>query len=119
MIWLLGALLLVVPWLELWLMLALQFSITLAVLLGLGTAGVGWWFSRGETLDLWSELDADIQNGRVPTEEGIDAMLMVLGGWALIIPGLLTDLLGAAMLIGWLRGLVVPPIRQYIRSRLL
>lgn len=110
---------LVVPWVEFWLMMGLGFSLVTATLESLVTAGAGWWLSRGEGLGLWTELESDVQNGRVPTAEALDAMMVVIGGWCLIIPGLLTDLLGAVLLVPAIRRLAMEPLRRWIRLRLL
>jgi UPF0716 protein FxsA len=119
MLWLLAAFLLVVPWLEIWLMLGLGLALPVIVLQAAATAAVGWWFARQEELSFWSELEADIQNHRVPTEEGLETMLIVLGGWALIIPGIITDLVGAVLLAPPLRRLLIPPLRSAIRDHLI
>ena len=116
MFWIVALLLLVVPALELWLMIRLDQPLPVVLVQGLVTAMVGWWFARREQLSLWTELESDIQNRRVPTEEALDAMLTVLGGWALIVPGWITDLLGAALLVPALRRLLIGPLRRTIRA---
>ena len=119
MVWVAALLLLIVPWLELWLMFRLDQALPVVVLQALGTAAVGWWFARREDLSLWSELESDIQNRRVPTEEALDAMLTVLGGWALIVPGWITDVLGATLLVSAVRRLLIPWVRGMIRDHLI
>ncbi|HEX9842481.1 MAG TPA: FxsA family protein, partial [bacterium] len=109
--WLVALLLLVVPWLEVWLLFRLDQALPVVLLQGVGTAAVGWWFARREDLSLWTELESDIQNHRVPTEEALDAMLMVLGGWGLIVPGWITDVAGAALLVPAVRRLLMPWLR--------
>jgi len=118
MLWVTALLLLLVPWLELWLLISLDLALPVVVLEGAVTAAVGWWFARREGLDLWTELESDIQNHRVPTEEALDAMLAVLGGWGLIVPGFITDLLGAALLAPVVRRLLIPPLRRLVRDYL-
>lgn len=119
MLWILGILLLVVPALEFW------FSVRLGVHLGVVvvwcflTGAVGVWFARRESLSLWTELESDVQNGRLPTIDGVDTMLVVLGGWGLIVPGLFTDALGAALLARPVRYAATDFIRRTIRIRLL
>jgi len=83
------------------------------------TGVIGWYFARQEGLDLWSLLEADVANGRVPTVEGVEAMMIVLGGWALIIPGWITDLLGAVLVTPPIRGMLIPQVREVIRTRLI
>jgi UPF0716 protein FxsA len=119
MIWILAILLLVLPLMEMWLMLGLGQALSLVILQGAATAAVGGWFARKEGLSLWTELESDIHNQRVPTEEGLDAMMEVLGAWALIIPGWITDLVGAAMLVPAVRLALIPKIRQAIRDYLI
>lgn len=119
MAWLVGLSLLILPGLEFWLLISLPFTLTAAIVQGCLTAAAGWWFSRGEGLDFWSELDSDLSNGRVPTEEGLDAMLVVAGGWALIAPGLLTDAAGAALLFPALRRRCIGPARALLRRYLI
>jgi UPF0716 protein FxsA len=82
------------------------------------TAGVGWYVARGEDWTLWTELESDVQNGRVPTEEGIEGLLVLAGAWGLIVPGLFTDVAGALLLIPPLRRRVVRAIRRAIQERI-
>ena len=120
MAWIAGLLaLLVIPALEFWLMMRLEFSLVTATALAGVTFGAGWWLSRGEELGLWTELESDVQNHRVPTAEALDAMMVVLGGWGLMIPGILTDLLGAVLLVPAIRRIVMEPLRRWIRLHLL
>lgn len=119
MVWVAALLLLGVPWLELWLMMSLDLALPVVLLQAVVTAAVGWWFARQEDLSLWSELESDVANHRVPTEEALDAMLTVLGGWALVVPGWITDLLGAALLVPAVRRLLMAPIRGMIRDYLI
>lgn len=116
MVWVLVILLLGLPGLEFWLFFSLEPAFPVLILQTGATALVGWWFARQEGLDLWSELEADIRNHRVPTEEGLDAMVALLGGWALIVPGWITDLTGAALLVPAVRRLLIEPIRGAIRD---
>ncbi|MDH4247075.1 MAG: FxsA family protein [Deltaproteobacteria bacterium] len=117
MFWKLLALMLVWPMLEIGLLLWLQWPLEVSALEVLITAAVGWNFARREDLSLWSELVSDVRNGRVPTREGLDAMLVVLGGWALMIPGIISDILGAVMLIPAVRELALPGLRVLLREQ--
>ncbi len=106
----------ILPWLEFLIIIHLGISTTVAAVWCVLTGGVGWWHARQEDLSLWTELESDLQNGRVPTEEGIDAMLKLLAAWGLIVPGLLTDLVGAALLVPRVRAYLLPAIRDYLRE---
>lgn len=115
MIWVLAVALLVYPWVEFWLFMHLYWPTWFTILWCVGAAVVGWWFARGEDLSLWTELESAIQNKRVPTEEAVDAMLVLAGAWALILPGLLSDAIGILLLVPQVRHELVQPIRSYIR----
>lgn len=120
MAWIAGILVfLVLPWMEFWLMMGLGFSLATAVALGVVTAAVGWWHAWGEGLDLWTELESDIQNQRVPTAEALDAMLVMIGGVLLIVPGIVTDMMGGVLLVPAIRRIVMPTLRSSIRRLLL
>lgn len=108
MVWLLTLALLVVPFLEVGMLVQLRWPVWLIVLESTVTAAIGWYFARGEQWSLWTELESDVQNGRVPTQEGVDAMLVLIGAWGLMVPGLVTDIAGAALL--------VPPVRYAARN---
>lgn len=116
--WLLGGLLLAVPFVELWLMFTLPVGLGPTLAIAAATAALGWWAARREDLSLWSELEEDVRNRRVPTPEALDAMLAVLGGWGLMVPGYLTDLAGLALLVPAVRRALLDPLRQTIRARL-
>ncbi len=117
MTWLLGLGALALALADVWLLLTLPLPLWLTIAGCAVTAGLGWWIQRGEDLTLWSELEADVRNGRVPTAEAIDAMLRVLAGWALIVPGWLTDLAGGIMMMPRVRQALIEPIRQELRRR--
>ena len=115
--WLLLLGLLVLPWVEFWLLMKLPWPLWLTVVEILITAGIGWWFNRSEDLSLWSEMVSDFQNGRVPTMEGLDAMVVLLGAWALLLPGLLSDALGALLVLPRFREVFLPGLRALLLSR--
>ena len=117
MLWLLAIPLLVVPMVELWVSVQLGVSLTTVSVWCLLTAGAGWRFARRENLSLWTDLESDIQNGRLPTIEGVDTMLLLLGGWGLIVPGLLTDIAGGLLLFGPLRRTLTDYARRTLSIR--
>lgn len=116
--WLVGLLVLFVALLDFWLLIALPLPLAATIVWGFASAALGWWLQRGEDLTLWTELESNVQNGRVPTWEALDAMLLVFAGWALIAPGWLTDTAGGIMMIPHVRRLAIEPIRYIVRVRL-
>lgn len=114
--WVMAGALVGVPLLELVFMDLSGVSLPLLIVLSLLTAAVGWWFARREGLSLWTELESVVAKGRVPTEEMVDAVLVLVGGWALIIPGFVTDLLGIVLLVPPVRGMLIVPVQETIRD---
>ena len=115
--WLLLAMV-VVPTLEIWVVGDMGLSVGLMVLWSALTGGYGLWVVRQEELALWSDIEADLANRRLPTIDGLDAVLMLLGGWGLLVPGLLTDLLGGTLQVPVIRRLLVDYIRLVLKSRM-
>jgi UPF0716 protein FxsA len=73
----------------------------------------GFWgahLARSQGHSILARMQREIQDGRVPTEELIEGVLVLIGGIVLLTPGLLTDLAGFALMI--------PSTRRYVRNRL-
>lgn len=70
-----------------------------------GIAGVA--VVRRQGLQTFSRTLAEIHAGRGGLEPMLDGLLRVSGGVLLILPGLITDLLGLALLVPFVRQLVV------------
>ncbi|MDH4224252.1 MAG: FxsA family protein [Deltaproteobacteria bacterium] len=115
MLWLLVIPLLVLPWLEGWLFIRIHLPFVLAVVWSLASAYIGWRFARREDLALWNDVDSAIRNGRLPTREAVEGLMVLAGGWLLIVPGLITDILGALLLFPQTREELAEPIRAMIK----
>ncbi len=101
-----------VPLLELFILIRLGGAIglmpTLALCVLTGFAGA--WLTRREGLRaLWS-FQARLAKGGLPGRSLMDALCILVGGALLLTPGLLTDLLGFALLL--------PPSRRWIQTRM-
>lgn len=68
---------------------------------------LGTWLVRREGTRAWRAFRAALAQGRVPTTQAVDGMLVLFGGALLLTPGFVTDLLGLALLI--------PPSRAVLR----
>lgn len=77
----------------------------LAVVFGVGAFGLV--LARSQGLRTLHVIQADIARGRMPAPRLIDQALIMVGGVFLILPGLLSDLAGIA--------LVLPPTRALIK----
>ena len=90
-----------------------------AVGLVLATALVGSWLARREGARAWSDVRSELAAGRVPGREILGALLVLVAGILLVTPGLLTDMLGVALLLRPVRERAVDAIRARIEVRTL
>jgi UPF0716 protein FxsA len=82
---------------------------TLALILATGALGAT--LASREGLRAWHELQLDLTEGRIPGRPILDGLSIFAGGALLLTPGLITDLLGFALLARptrrWIQGRVV------------
>jgi len=124
--WILSLILLVCPCLEIWILIQLVSIMQLSTIFlqCVVTMIAGIWIIQGENFSLWTLIESELLNKRVPTEEVISDLLLWIGGIFLIVPGLLTDALGLVIFIPivkvesikWLRNQMkksigMPPLR--------
>ncbi len=94
------------------------------VLLVIGTGILGAGLARLYGWTLWLEIQAELQQGRMPTDKMMDGLLVLIGGIVLLTPGLLTDITGFLLLIPptramakvWLRKIFAGQISVYPRD---
>ncbi|MBB1576679.1 MAG: FxsA family protein [Propionibacterium sp.] len=112
----LGLLLVLVPFLV---YLAAEVSVMLLVIDTLGwwtvpvlilTTLFGCWMLQREGRRTWSALIESLSRGALPPGRTADAVLVMIGGFLLIMPGFVSDVIGLMLLI--------PPSRRLIRSTL-
>ena len=89
------------PLVELYLLIklfgVLGFITTLALLLG--AASLGMSLLRSQGLSTWMKVQHALARGETPALEMLESGLVALGGMLLVIPGMLSDILGLACLI--------------------
>jgi len=71
---------------------------------------LGAWLMKSQGRVVWRRFNAALAEGRAPTREVFDGVLVIFGGAFLITPGFLTDILGFLLLI--------PPTRSLFRRSL-
>jgi len=67
------------------------------------TGGVGALLARSQGIRVLSGIRTELAVGRMPTDRLVDGLLILVGGAVLLTPGLLTDVLGLALLIPFTR----------------
>ena len=108
MLWLV-ALFIVLPLAELWLIVQVAGQIgalqTLLAMIAITVAG-GWLVKR-EGVGVWTRLRTQLQRGQLPPIEVVDGFLLLVAGGLLLVPGFLTDIVAALVLL--------PPTRALFR----
>lgn len=106
---LLAVLFLVVPLVELYVIIQVGQAIG-----ALNTIGIllldsllGAWLMKREGLAVVRRLQTQLEQGKVPGTEIVDAFLILFGGALMLTPGFVTDVLGMALLL--------PPVRIVVR----
>ncbi|WP_338864386.1 FxsA family protein [Myxococcus stipitatus] len=104
--------LIVVPFVELYLLVTIGREIGFAPTLGLVllTGVVGTWLARREGSRVMSRWQSSLAMRQVPEEGLFSGALIMLGGVLLVIPGVLTDVAGLLLLL--------PPVRRWVTARL-
>ena len=102
-----------VPLVELALLIRIGGLIGLGPTLGLVlvTGAAGAWLARREGLRSWLAVGREMAAGRVPGEELVHGMLILLAGALLVTPGVLTDLAGFALLVRPVRRRMIAKLR--------
>lgn len=81
------------------------------------TALIGAAEVRREGFRVWVRFHHEISRGRLPTEPLFDGVLVLIAGVLLLTPGLITDLIGFALLIPASRSLVKKLLRRSLERR--
>lgn len=70
---------------------------TIALLVAMAVLGA--WLARRETGRTFAALQGALSSGKMPTDEVTDAILVTIGGFLLILPGFLSDILGILLVL--------------------
>lgn len=102
-----------VPLLELVLLVqvAQYTSLWTTIMLVIVTGVIGSWLARREGVMAWFRFQSALAEGRAPSHEIQDGLMIVFAAALLLTPGLLTDALGFTLLL--------PQGREFIRRTLL
>jgi UPF0716 protein FxsA len=80
---------------------------------------LGSWVIRSQGRNAIRRLGAAIAAQRPPAREVLDGAIVLLAGMLLLIPGFITDALGALLVLPPVRALARRGITRHLRSRLL
>ncbi len=88
------------------------------ILLVLGTGAVGAWLARREGLRSWIAVQRELASGRLPANELLHGLLVVVSGVLLVTPGIFTDAFGLLMLIRPVRTGMIRRVQKRLASRI-
>ena len=87
------------------------------ILLSSVTAVGGLWLMREEDFSIWTLVEVELQQRRLPTDELWQAFLLWLAGGLLLVPGALTDALGLSLTVPDIRSALIDQLNRYFRQR--
>tara|TARA_X000000950_G_scaffold99591_2_gene125946 strand:- start:428 stop:808 length:381 start_codon:yes stop_codon:yes gene_type:complete len=87
------------------------------ILLSSVTAVGGLWLMREEDFSIWTLVEIELQQHRLPTDELWQAFLLWLAGGLLLVPGVLTDALGLSLTVPDIRSALIDQLNRYFRQR--
>ena len=78
---------------------------------------IGAWALRTQGRAAWRRLSEAVAAGRSPGREVLDGVLVLLGGLLLIVPGFISDIVGALALLPPTRALLRGGLARNLQSR--
>lgn len=97
------------------------FKYTLAIVIITGFTGA--YLTKKEGRNIIAKIKFDISQGRMPADELIEGLCVILGGAFLLAPGLITDVLGFFLVLPFTRlsfiGLIKSKLKRMIKEKTL
>jgi UPF0716 protein FxsA len=111
---------LIVPLIELYLLIKIGGMIGAlnTVLIILITASLGAYLAKSQGFRVLRQIQETTSQGRMPGDELLHGFFILVGSFALITPGLLTDAIGFSMLIPQTREIYVRTAKEIVRKKL-
>lgn len=94
---------------------AIGFWWTLGLLVALTVLGVA--LVRRENAKTYRALRGALDSGKMPADEVTDAILVMIGGFLLILPGFVSDVVGLLLVLPFTRPLARRVLQAYVASR--
>ena len=109
----------IIPIIEIYLLIEIgsMFGALTAVTLVILTGFLGAFLARMQGLQTLYRIQESLHEGRMPSGELLDALLIVIAGLVLLTPGFLTDLAGFLLLITATRNFIKYWLRRQIELR--
>lgn len=88
------------------------------IFIQVATGIIGASLARLQGILVWNKIAMEMQAGRIPTQDMINALLIFAAGVVLMTPGLLTDLAGFALLIPFTRNIFKHWLKRQFENRI-
>ncbi|MBJ7332392.1 MAG: FxsA family protein [Solirubrobacteraceae bacterium] len=120
MVYLLVALFIVVPILELYVLIQVGqwIGVLPTIALLILDSILGSMLLRQQGRGAWRRVNVAVAEGRIPARETIDGALVIFGGALLLTPGFLSDILGLFLLLPPTRAVVRPVLVRWAGKRM-
>ena len=109
-----------VPVLEILILTQLNYIMSLSTIFlqSTVTLAAGVWLIQEENFTLWTIVESELHNNRLPAEEVLADLLNLGSGILLLVPGLITDAIGMALFIPALRQECIKMVRNSMKKYL-
>lgn len=88
------------------------------ILIVVATGFAGALLARNQGLAILSRIRSSVQRGFMPSDDLFQGGLILAGGLLLLTPGIITDLVGFAMLIPQTRAIIAKWVRSLIQRKI-
>jgi len=110
---------LTVPIIEVWLMVSVGQRIgalpTIVILIA--EVFIGAWLVRRAGAKAWAALNKALESGKLPGGEVLDAVMIMVGGFLVMLPGFFTDIFGLIFLLPFTRPIARGLLGLFIARR--
>ena len=109
----------IIPIIEIYLLIEIGsfFGVLTAITLVILTGFLGAFMARMQGLQTLFRIQKNLREGRMPSCELLDALLIVIAGLVLLTPGFLTDSVGFLLLIPSTRNSIISWLQRQIELR--
>ena len=109
----------IIPIIEIYLLIEIGsiFGVLTAITLVILTGFLGAFMARMQGLQTLFRIQESLREGRMPSSELLDALLIVIAGVVLLTPGFLTDSAGFLLLIPTTRNSIISWLQRQIELR--
>ncbi len=108
-----------VPLIELYLFMTIgaRIGVPATIAIIIATGALGAWLTKLQGLKTLTNFQKATSEGRMPHEEIMDGLMILVAGAVLLTPGFLTDLFGFSLLVPPVRTVVRKTLGKYLKSR--